>query len=131
MRVHAAVQQHLTKRRQVRRSAEHACVPGNSANRIGVLVMHLALHQTVAQLVIDFRWRNFRPQLLGRVVHRVLHADGIEDVFVCQHIERLAGQPLNNFRQQDDAQVGVDHFSAGLVLQRLRKNILQRVGLAL
>ncbi len=45
-----------------------------------------------------------------------------ENVFVGQFVERLAGQALNNFRHQNNAEVGIDNFCARLIFQRLDEN---------
>lgn len=53
--VNAAVEEHLAKRGQVRGRAEHAGVTGNAAHGVGVFVMHLALHEVVAEAGVEFR----------------------------------------------------------------------------
>src|SRR5438046_7652175 len=47
VRVHAAVQQHLAKRRQIRRGAENSRVSRHAANRERIFVVHFTLHQAV------------------------------------------------------------------------------------
>src|SRR5262245_33078009 len=76
----------------------------------------------MAQIVVDFGWRDPGPEGLGWTVHRVLHAERAEDVSLRKFIERAAGEALDDFGRQDDAEVGVDLFRAGLVVERLDEN---------
>src|SRR5882757_10548257 len=53
MRIAPAVQQHLAERSQIGRGAENAGVARDTANGERVFVVHFALHQTMAQIVVD------------------------------------------------------------------------------
>src|SRR6267378_8840 len=63
VRVNAAVQQHLAKRRQVRCCAEKSRMTRDASDGKRVLVVNFALHQLVPQVIVNLRWRNRRPQL--------------------------------------------------------------------
>ncbi len=131
VRVHAAVQQHLAKRRQIWRGAEYARVPGHTANRKGIFVVHFTLHQPVPQILVKLRRRNLRPQLFRRLVHRVFHSEGQENKTVRQVIELSSRQSFDNLRHQNNSQVRIDFLRSRLVLERFRKDLRQGILLAL
>src|SRR6266849_1358321 len=126
--VNAAVQQHLAKAGQVRGSAEDSRVAGNAADGEGIFIVHFALQQAVAQLVVEFRRRDFWPKSCRWTVHRALHLQRAKNIFIRQFIEWLAGQALNDFRHQNNSQIRIHNFGARLVFQRLGKNSAERVG---
>src|SRR6266404_3427362 len=73
MRIHSAVEQHLTERSQIRRSAEYASMSRDAADRRSIFVVHFALNQPVTILIVDFGRRDRWPNLFRRVVSAVLH----------------------------------------------------------
>lgn len=91
VRIDAAVQQHLAKRRQIWRGAEHSRVPGNAANRVRIFVVYFALDQPVPVIVVDLRRRNRWPEFFRRLVHRILHSQRRENKTVRQIIELSPG----------------------------------------
>ena len=93
----------------------------DAAHGESVLVVNFALHQPIAQIAVEFRRSDPGPELLGRPERRVFHGQRGENVCFCKLVERAPGQPLDDFRHQDNAKVGIDLFCPGLVLERLRK----------
>lgn len=61
VRIHAAVEQHLAKRRQVWGRAKDSRVSRYTANRVRIFVVHFTLDQAMPVIVVDFRWRNRLP----------------------------------------------------------------------
>src|SRR3974390_1448099 len=113
--------------RKVRGGAKGPSVSGYSANRVGVLVMHFALYEAVAELVIDFGGCDLRPKLSRRIVRGVSHRKRRKNVLVREDIQRLASEPLNNFRHENDAEIGVDHLGARLILERFDEDAAEGV----
>ena len=81
----------------------------------------------MAQIDVDFCGRDLRPEFLRRTKHGVGHFQRIENVRFGEVIERAAGQALDNFSHENDAQIGINLLCAGLVVERLGKNPTQRV----
>src|SRR5580704_4152329 len=50
VRISAAIQQHLAKRRQIRRRTEEPCMARNAANGICVFIVHFALDKPLAEI---------------------------------------------------------------------------------
>ena len=76
----------------------------------------------MTQVVVDFGWSDPGQERLRGTVHRVLHAERTEDVTLSKVVERLAGEAFDDFRRQDDAEVGVNLFRSGFVVERLGEN---------
>ena len=101
------------------------------AHRKGIFVVHFALHEPFAEIGVVFGRRNLWPKLLGRAIHRVLHPQTRKDLLRGERIQGFAREPLGDFLEQDDAEVRIDHLRAGLILERLNENLVQRVLFAL
>jgi hypothetical protein len=103
----AAVQQHLREDGEVLRRAEETGVPGDAAEGVGVLVVHLAA-QRVAARRHHFRRRDPRDERVRGTEEGVLHAERAEDALVEEDVERRARDRLDDEAQEIGAEVGVD-----------------------
>src|SRR5262252_1226842 len=73
--------------------------------------MDLAAYETAA-LGIELGWRDARDERSRRLVLRVVHARGLEDVLVQIHVELLARDRLQYAAERPRADVAVNHLGA-------------------
>jgi len=118
--VGAAPQQHLREARRVAGGGEEPGVRRHTAEREGVLVVHLAAQHAAAPRVVLGR-RDARELVRPRgqrTIEGVLHAERREDAAAHESVERLTGHPLQDLAQQDDAEIAVFLGAAGRRHQR-------------
>ena len=108
----AAVQHHLREDRQVRGGAEEPRVPGDAAQGVRVLVVHLATDRVAAGRR-DLGGGDAIRHGVRRLEERVVHAERLEDAVVQEMIERLTGDGLDDEAEDVGAQVGVDEALPG------------------
>jgi hypothetical protein len=116
MAIYATVEKHLTERGEIRGGAKKACVTRDAAHREGIFVMNLALNQAMTQIAIKLGRGNPGPEIFGRAEGCVLHAKRREDRCTGEIVEFSAREAFHDFGHQDDAEVRVDLFGAGLIL---------------
>ncbi len=121
----------MAKGSKIGRGAEESGVAGDAADGEGVFVVDLALHQAVPQIVINLCRRNPRPKFFGRAEHGVFHGERREDISLCEVVERAPGESLDDFRHEDDAEIGINFLCSRLVFQWLGEDFRERVLFAL
>src|ERR1700719_2877972 len=78
--VDTPVQQHLAEGREVGRCTEYARMARDAAHGECVLVVDFALYQPIAQVAVEFSWRDPSPEVLCRPERRVFHAERRKNV---------------------------------------------------
>ena len=112
-----AVEHHLGEHAEVGGGAEQARVSRDAAERVRVLVVHLAAERVAARRRV-FRGRDAREQRVGGAIERVGHAKRHEDALVQELVESLAGDGLDDHAQHVVAQIRVDEAAAGSAFER-------------
>src|ERR1700733_2318637 len=120
--VDAAVQQHLAERCEVRRCTEYARMARDAAYCERVFVVDFALYQPIAQVAVEFSWGDPWPEVFCRPERRVFHAERRKNVRSRKIVQRTSGQTFNDLGHQDDAEIGVNLFCAGFVVERLSED---------
>ena len=122
---------HLREARQVGRGGEEARVRRDAAHRERVLVVHLAVDDASAPLVVALGGRDAREERRGRAEERVVHPERLEHALGDEAIERHARDLLEDRAEEDDAEVAVELLRSRLGDQRHRLDALDVGRLAL
>ena len=90
---------------------------GDSAERVGVLIMDLA-SQRIAARRGDFGRGDAVFQRVGGPVHRLVHAERLEDSSGQELVERFAGDDFDQQSQNVGSKIGVDVLGTRTPFQR-------------
>ena len=84
----------------------------DAAHIAGRVVVNFAA-QGLAGHRIDFRGRDAGAEGRSRKKRRFQHAERLVEIFARVFVERLAGEPVDDFTEQDEVDVAVNEFDAG------------------
>src|SRR5579884_569809 len=102
------------KGHEIRRISKRSGVSGDSTHYAGILVMNLALNQTMTEFPIVARWRNLAAKALGGTKACRFHTQGRKNLAGTKNIQPLSCCPLQNLAQQDESNVAVLGMGAGI-----------------
>ena len=108
VRVDAAVEDHLRECGDIARGGEKSRVAGDAAHGPGVFVVDFALDQALAIGRIVFGGSDARAtDFARRIEERIVHPSGAKICLLGEFVERIAGEALDDFAEQDKSEIGV------------------------
>ena len=100
---------------------------GNAAEDAGVLVLHLALNDAVAEGAIVGGWRDRVLQGARRIESRVSHAERTEDFALAERVEGFVREAFEDDAENNEADVAIFGARAGSGDERSGERSLQKV----
>ena len=122
----AALQHALCKNRHVQGCGKTASMAGDSAHDEGVFVIDLALNHAVAERLVIFGWGDERLPILRRAEGHARETERGKDLALAEAVERLAGEALQSFAQQDEADIAILGAGSRLGSERHLKGLLDQ-----
>src|SRR5438270_9716825 len=122
----AALQHALCKNRHVQGCGKTASMAGDSAHDEGVFVIDLALNYAVAEGLVIFGGGDERLPILRRAEGHAGEAERGKDLALAEAVERLAGETLQDFAQQDEADIAILGAGSRLGSERHLKGLLDQ-----
>ncbi len=112
----ATVEHHLGEAGQAPRGGEDSRMRRHSAEAVGVLVMHLAVHDAASPR-IALRGGDAGQERGVRPVETLVHTQRLEDFRTGEGVQIFPRYPLQNLSEEKNAEVRIDALRAGRVVE--------------
>src|SRR5438093_12645880 len=88
--------------------------------------MHLSADHVFWRVALHgppFGWCDSWTQFLGRIEHRILHAERFENFALAKRIKVHSRNALDDFGKRDKTEIAVDEFFARRLLERTLRDV--------